>query len=436
MSEPSTPFEKAVRYASVSDVGMRRKNNQDSKNLLVSSDEEFWKKRGHLFVVADGMGAHAAGELASKLATDSIPHVYSKDLEKDPITALHHAVITANTTIYQRGQAESEFTGMGTTCSTLLLLPEGAVIAHVGDSRIYRLRKGQFEQLTFDHSLVWEMEAAGKLSGSDTDLHFPKNIITRSLGPSPKVQIDIEGPFPISPGDIFLLCSDGLSGQVSDLEMGAILSSLPPAEAAQLLVDLANLRGGPDNITVVIAQVDHPPVAQTDNGSVEESPPKSRLNIIVLLAFLLIAAVCFALERMQLLENLYLAAIAGIGAVVTAIVTLLQHFEKSATETVPATAPQPLGRGPYRTYACNPTQETVDNFSGISAELRKSVEQIGTEVDWPKFDEYVGDANLSAQKGEFTDSTYHHCQGISFLVAALKSNKESLLASDSHIDLI
>ena len=100
---------------------MRRKNNQDSKNLLVSSDEEFWKKRGHLFVVADGMGAHAAGELASKLATDSIPHLFSKDLEKDPITALHHAVTTANATIHQRGQAEPEFTGMGTTCSTLLL---------------------------------------------------------------------------------------------------------------------------------------------------------------------------------------------------------------------------------------------------------------------------------------------------------------------------
>ena len=436
MSEPLIPFEKAVRYASVSDVGMRRKNNQDSKNILVSSDEEFWKKRGHLFVVADGMGAHAAGELASKLAADSIPHVYSKDLEKDPITALHHAVTTANTTIYQRGQAESEFAGMGTTCSTLLLLPEGAVIAHVGDSRIYRLRNGQLEQLTFDHSLVWEMEAAGKLSGSDTDLHFPKNIITRSLGPSPKVQIDIEGPFSISSGDIFLLCSDGLSGQVSDHEMGAILGSLPPAEAAQLLVDLANLRGGPDNITVVIAQVDHPPVAQSDNRSIEESHPKSRLNIILLSVLILIAAACFILERMQLLENLYLTTIAGIGATVTAIVMLLQHFEKSATEKVPATAPQPLGRGPYRTYACNPTQETVENFSGISAELRKSLEEIGTEVDWQKFDEHVRKADLSARKSDFADSIYHHCRGISFLVAALKSNKESLLASDSQIDLI
>ena len=415
---------------------MRRKNNQDSKNILVSSDEEFWKKRGHLFVVADGMGAHAAGELASKLATDSIPHLFSKDLEKDPITALHHAVTAANSDIHQRGQAEPEFTGMGTTCSTLLLLPEGAVMAHVGDSRIYRLRGGQLEQLTFDHSLVWEMEAAGKLSGSDTDIHFPKNIITRSLGPSPKVQIDLEGPFPILAGDIFLICSDGLSGQVSDHEIGAIMGCLPPTEAAQILVDLANLRGGPDNITVIVIQVDHPPVAQGKNNDFEETRPKFPVNKILFFSFVTIAGISLVLEQLSVLKNLYPATIAAMGAVVTAIVTMLQRFDKTPEEIVLKPEPQVLGRAPYRTYSCSATQETVDNFSAISAELRRSAEQLETDVDWVTFDGFVHNANQSALKHAFSDAVYQHCKSISYVVAVLKADKDSLRASDSHVDLI
>mgnify|MGYP006161379017 FL=1 len=425
----SIPFSQAVRYASISDIGMRRKNNQDSKNLLVSSDEEFWRKRGHLFVVADGMGAHAAGELASKLAADSIPHLFSKDLENDPITSLHHSVVAANSTIYQRGQAEPEFTGMGTTCSTLLLLPEGAVIAHVGDSRVYRLRRGQLDQLTFDHSLVWEMQAADKISGTASGLHFPKNIITRSLGPFPNVQIDLEGPFPILKGDIFFLCSDGLSGQVSDHEIGSILGCLPPAESAQILVDLANLRGGPDNITVIVVQVDHPPVAQVKS---ETTPSNYRLHLnwILFLSFLAIAVISFFLNK-------YPFAIgACIGAIVTAIVTILQRFDHSAEDTIPTSEPKPLGRAPYRTYSCTPTRETADNFSTISAELQKSIEQRGLEVDWNKYEELTNEAAECVLNNAFSDAVHLHCKSISHIVATLKADRDSLRASDSHVDLI
>ncbi len=135
---------------------------------------------------------------------------------------------------------------MGTTASALLLLPQGALTGHVGDSRVYRLRGKCLEQLTFDHSLVWEMSAAGQLPKNALPGFVPKNIITRSLGPHADVKVDLEGPYPLEAGDTFLLCSDGLSGQVSDEEIGALLHCLPPAEAAQVLVDLANLRGGPD----------------------------------------------------------------------------------------------------------------------------------------------------------------------------------------------
>ena len=134
-----------------------------------------------------------------------------------------------------------------------VLLPQGAVAAHIGDSRVYRLRQNKLEQLTFDHSLVWEMKAAGQLTAEEeAQGKVPKNVITRSLGPYPECKVDLEGPFPISVGDSFLLCSDGLTGVISDAEIAAFMANMPPAEAVKVLVDLANLRGGPDNITVCL----------------------------------------------------------------------------------------------------------------------------------------------------------------------------------------
>ena len=251
MSESLVNWDDCLQVASISDVGMRRTTNQDNLCLSPASSVEQWQKRGHLFIVADGMGAHAAGELASKLAIDHIPHLYSK-FDNIPATeALKKSVEEANSEIYRRGQANQEFHNMGTTCSVLALLPQGAVAAHVGDSRIYRLRKNRLEQLTFDHSLVWEMEASGQLTSAEQKAKIPKNVITRSLGPCEEVKVDLEGPFPVEVGDTFLLCSDGLTGPVTDAEIGSLLANLTPEEAVKVLVDLANLRGGPDNITTV-----------------------------------------------------------------------------------------------------------------------------------------------------------------------------------------
>ncbi len=151
----------------------------------------------------------------------------------------------------------------------LVLLPQGALVAHVGDSRVYRLRGTRLEQLTFDHSLVWEMSAAGQLPKDALPGFVPKNIITRSLGPHASVQVDLEGPFPLEAEDTFLLCSDGLTGQVCDEEIGVLLQCLPPADAAQVLIDLANLRGGPDNVTVIIARVKGPALTAAGGWQVE-----------------------------------------------------------------------------------------------------------------------------------------------------------------------
>lgn len=239
-----------LSHVAMSDTGMRRANNQDAYLVMLAPDMERWLERGHLFVVADGMGAHAAGELASRLAADAVGHSYLKQQESPP-EALLRALRQANDVVYQRGQMNADFHNMGTTCSSLLLLPQGAIVAHVGDSRVYRLRGNTLEQLTFDHSLQWEMRALARTPEEENVAGIPKNVITRSIGPKPQVQIDLEGPYPIRSGDTFLLCSDGLTGVIADEELAGILHYLPPPEAAALLIDLANLRGGPDNITVV-----------------------------------------------------------------------------------------------------------------------------------------------------------------------------------------
>ena len=241
--------------AAATDTGMRRSNNQDSLTVVRSSKAESWRQRGHLFMVADGMGAHAVGELASKLACDNIPHNYTKIKAATPTEAITKAYKEVGGLIHGKASANRDFQGMGTTASTLILLPEGALIAHVGDSRVYRIRNGRIDQLSFDHSLAWELVRRNHLSEEQANKAVPRNVITRSLGPDPNTEVDIEGPSPVEPGDVFLLCSDGLSGPVADHELGAFAANFHPKNACRYLIHLANLRGGMDNISVVIARI-------------------------------------------------------------------------------------------------------------------------------------------------------------------------------------
>src|SRR5207245_2078575 len=157
------------------DTGMRRSNNQDSHSVVRASSGELWKQRGHLYMVADGMGAHAVGELASKLACDNIPFNYNKSRSTPPVEAITKPYKEVGTLIHSRASANRDFQGMGTTCTTLLLLPEGALIAHVGDSRAYRIRQQRIDQLSFDHSLVWELVRRNHLSSDQANIAVPKN---------------------------------------------------------------------------------------------------------------------------------------------------------------------------------------------------------------------------------------------------------------------
>ncbi len=246
-----------LEIANISDVGRRRPHNEDS----TMSDIE----RG-LVVLADGMGGYKAGEVASAIAVTSSHTDILEGLKKikpgraDKITGLHtesavvkDAVINANSNIYNSAQSDPDCQGMGTTIIVALFYAGIATIAHVGDSRVYRKRGHNFEQITKDHSLIQELIDRGLYTSEEAHAKTPKNLVTRALGIEANVDVDVM-EVPVLAGDIFLLCSDGLNDMVDDEEIHLTLSkySANLVQAAQELVDLANAKGGKDNTSVIL----------------------------------------------------------------------------------------------------------------------------------------------------------------------------------------
>jgi protein phosphatase len=403
----------SLEYSARSDVGLRRANNQDAHAVLEPWNAEQYRRRGWLFLVADGMGAHAAGEMASAMAAEQVPLVYEKLAGKSPALALRLAVQQANDEIHAKGESSLDLKGMGTTCTTLALVPRGAVVGHVGDSRAYRVRGGRIEQLSRDHSLAWDLEdmqAAGGGQGLDPR-EAPKNIITRSLGPHPQVQVDLEGPFPVEAGDVFVLCSDGLSGQVADGEIGLVAASLPPREAAAALVGLALVRGAPDNVTVIVARAGAKEVSKTGpadppwplTADPADSGPRPLpwrwLAAAAVSLFAALVGLGFWKEAQDDLSQGITLAVAGL-ALLSFLATLLFSF---LGFLLPAHADQRmlpvggrLGKGPYRSHDCGPTAELV---GGIVA----SVAAAAAGLDGPpraRTDEQVRRARARLEAGD------------------------------------
>ena len=298
-----------LEYATCSHVGLKRTINQDSFASRLAGKSDF-ADDGHLFVVADGMGAHAAGELASRLAVDEVRNAVGPEEHQQK---LKDHFQKANAIIHQRGQSDPQLYNMGTTCSALWLLQDGAMVAHVGDSRVYRCRANHIEQLTFDHSLVWEMRAAGQYS-AETTSNIPRNVITRCLGPHPHVEVDLEGPFSVHAGDTFLLCSDGLTGRIEDAELGAALRYLSPVAAAEFLIDLANLRGGHDNITATVVRVfgaDLQPTAVAEPSTGEVPTTHPGLWVLAGLGMLVALLAAYLASPFGLVVGVIVVAIAG-----------------------------------------------------------------------------------------------------------------------------
>ena len=238
-----------IRYGSQSDQGRIRTSNEDS--FVVNG-------RNKLFLVADGMGGHAAGEVASHIASSTLQELLSTaGSQGDSAVALRFAAQAANARIYEAQRQNPEYQGMGSTLTALMVRGGKYYIAHVGDSRAYLLRDGTLDQLTSDHSVVWHLFENGVLRKEDLSKHPQKNLIIRSIGPHPQVDIDIETG-ETHERDVFLLCSDGLTDVLTDQAIHRILSdsSKAPQELAEALVSAANDGGGPDNVTVVVVRLE------------------------------------------------------------------------------------------------------------------------------------------------------------------------------------
>ena len=334
-----------------------------------------------------------------------------------PQAALVEAVRDANLQIHNRGQASEDFLGMGTTLSALAILPEGAMVAQVGDSRVYRLRGNWLEQLSFDHSLLWEFRAAAGPPAQEFSNFIPKNIITRSLGPSPELQVDLEGPFPVEPGDTFLLCSDGLSGPVKDEEIGKILLCLPPQQAVRCLVDLANLNGGSDNITVVVVRVTGP---QTARGqSAEQSRPAERSSRILHGALWGLAVLCGAASLGWLaIGEMPLALLGLAGAAVAAGAAVSGSLHKRSTPA-PARAEsegQRIGRGPYARFDCTPDEPFVRRLAEIAQQLRDAASNEAWDVDWQSFNKHTSLAAEAAEAADYAEAVREYCRAFGFMM--------------------
>ena len=237
--------------AAGSDVGRVRKGNEDS---FFADANEY---RG-LFMVADGMGGHAAGEIASQMAVE----VVSADLEKlkdlesaDALELVSLSLRHANRAVFERSSAERDKMGMGSTASVLILGDERFIIGHLGDSRIYLFRDGEMRQMTHDHSVVQEQIDAGIITRDAARNHKQSNVITRCVGMGWDVEPDISDG-EVRQGDVFLLASDGLTGMVDDRRLNALLGSrATPDRMVDAMISEANARGGVDNITAVVVRV-------------------------------------------------------------------------------------------------------------------------------------------------------------------------------------
>lgn len=258
-TEGATPAKESLAFWPVTDVGRVRDHNEDS--FLVD-------KKLNLFIVADGMGGHAAGEVASQIAARTVRDVLAREREMlhefeaghgginrtDILRLLESAVQQACTAVYTEGQRDESKRGMGTTIDALLLVGSRGFIAHVGDSRVYLYRQGAVHMLTEDHSLINELLRRGRLSREQIEKLQYKNAVTRAVGVYESVEVDTLD-FDVLKGDRFLLCSDGLSEYLEEAELARLFAETPDEELAQRLVDIANERGGKDNITALVIKV-------------------------------------------------------------------------------------------------------------------------------------------------------------------------------------
>ncbi len=422
-----------IRHAHLTDVGIRRSHNQDACSAQPASDEKQFRAIGHVFVVADGMGGHAVGEKASAKAVRDIPLTFTKHVATEgPEAAIRRAFSEANAGIYQIGTANPEFKGLGTTGICLFLREEGAWIGHVGDSRVYRIREGKVDQLTFDHSWVWEM---AKRQGIDPEElgDFKRNVIIRSLGPEADVEIDVEGPHAIEPGDSFLLCSDGLTNHVKTDEIGAVVNVFPPLDACAILIELANLRGGSDNSTCLIAQI-----PRNDGTSSPEGQPVKRGGMKPLfewwskkvtwpLTMLSLGTALVGLSIYMKVSNFdgfiftfCIATIMTLGG----LGTLAIKLRKNAGPDAAADGIAKRVLNVYKTLLFDIDQAMCQRFEMQERQANEELTRRQLTIDQVAYDKLVATATAKFQAADWVAAFRARCQALRMVASVLNKNQQ------------
>ena len=354
----------------LTDTGRVRSHNEDYVDFYEPTDPQERARKGALYLVADGMGGHQAGEVASRGAVELAIQQYYADPSRDVGKSLVRAVQAANQQIHVQAQADPSKAGMGTTLVAAVVLGRRVYVANVGDSRAYLINKTKMTQITEDHSWVEEQVRAGLLTHEQASRHPQRNLVTRALGSKPVVEVDLfEGE--ISQGDVLLLCSDGLTGRVEDREIAAIIRDHPPQEAAQLLVAAANERGGSDNITVLIVstETDAAPPAATLPLAAGQPAPTHRSRLVPVLVGG-VAVVALVLGLLWATGTIF-----GGKATETAVPT--------ASTPLDATTPEPspsgdMGVSPVQTGTAAPTLDTTGPTATLAPTLTAQPEPTAT----------------------------------------------------------
>jgi serine/threonine protein phosphatase PrpC len=254
--------DKRVRFSGATNIGRKREHNEDSISLPQTL---------RLAIVADGMGGHASGDVASRLAVDTVTEYFQattdqqtltwpykvESEERSEINRMTQAVMLANMNIWERTQKDGGQSRMGTTIVAMYFLDDKVIIGHVGDSRCYRMREGELVQLTEDHSLINDYIKMKRMTAEEAENWPHKNVVVRALGMKETVAVDIYSEKPVA-GDCYILCSDGLSGMITDDQLaGALGAERDLDRCVEKLIDMANDNGGVDNISVVLARVEN-----------------------------------------------------------------------------------------------------------------------------------------------------------------------------------
>lgn len=263
-----------VESSQLSDVGQKRQHNEDYVGFYEPGRSADLATHGRLYVLADGVGGAAAGEIASQYTVKKIIHAYYESTGDEPAIRLRRAIEEANADVFAQNLNQADHREMATTVVAAVIRGDELIVANVGDSRAYIIRGETIEQITEDHSLVAEMVSDGSITAEQAETHPYRNVILRSIGGHESVNVDLFFRR-LAPDDILILCSDGLTRHVSKQELADIARAYPPAEATQQLVALSNERGGHDNITVSITHITDSQVQgeAASAGQLPEVPP-------------------------------------------------------------------------------------------------------------------------------------------------------------------